>query len=447
MNRAIESSLNGNEGEQNWIRQLRGTWISTVFNIDWPSRKGLPSEQQKQEFIQILDDVKQMGMNAVVVQVRPMADAFYPSEYAPWSEYLTGTQGKSPGYDPLAFMVEEAHKRNLEFHAWFNPYRISTQSSLDKLSANHPARQHPDWVVTYGGRLYFNPGLPEVKQYITNSVLEVVRNYDIDSVHLDDYFYPYPVSGEEFPDDAAFRTYGNGFGSKADWRRDNVNQLVKDLSHEIKWAKTYVKFGISPFGVWRNKSSDPNGSDTRALSSYEAQFADTRKWVKEEWLDYIAPQVYWSFDFSAAQYNKVTDWWIEQTQGKNVHLYIGHAAYKVGDDKDPAWNNPDEIPNQIKYNTERFNQVKGSVFFSYKDLKSNRLGIRDRLIQDLYRCPALIPAMPWIEAMNRTLQLTDWQWKQLYDNMGKPGMQESLPIGAGWSRLKTIPLPLTNSHG
>ncbi|WP_197336594.1 glycoside hydrolase family 10 protein, partial [Paenibacillus larvae] len=367
----------------------------------------------------ILDDVKQMGMNAVVVQVRPMADAFYPSEYAPWSEYLTGTQGKSPGYDPLAFMVEEAHKRNLEFHAWFNPYRISTQSSLDKLSANHPARQHPDWVVTYGGRLYFNPGLPEVKQYITNSVLEVVRNYDIDSVHLDDYFYPYPVSGEEFPDDAAFRTYGNGFSSKADWRRDNVNQLVRDLSHEIKSAKTYVKFGISPFGVWRNKSSDPNGSDTRALSSYEAQFADTRKWVKEEWLDYIAPQVYWSFDFSAAQYNKVTDWWIEQTQGKNVHLYIGHAAYKVGDDKDPAWNNPDEIPNQIKYNTERFNQVKGSVFFSYKDLKSNRLGIRDRLIQDLYRCPALIPAMPWIEAMNRTLQLTDWQWKQLYDNMGE----------------------------
>ncbi|MEH6980303.1 glycoside hydrolase family 10 protein, partial [Bacillus pseudomycoides] len=212
--------------------ELRAAWIASVLNIDWPSKPELPIEKQKQEFIKLLDDIKNLGMNAVVVQIKPTADAFYPSRYGPWSEYLTGVQGKDPGYDPLAFMVEEAHKKNLEFHAWFNPYRITmNHTNLNQLIENHAAKQHPDWVVSYGGKLYYNPGIPEVKNFIIEGILEVVQNYDIDAVHMDDYFYPYKVAGEEFPDQDTYEVYNNGkFTNIGDWRRDNVNQLVSGLN-------------------------------------------------------------------------------------------------------------------------------------------------------------------------------------------------------------------------
>lgn len=377
-------------------RQFRAVWIPTVLNISWPSQPGLPEDQQKEEFTRLLDRSKEMGMNAVIVQVRPTADAFYVSKMNPWSKYLMGKQGVDPGYDPLSFMVEEAHKRNMEFHAWFNPYRVSMDTDRSQLVPEHPARLYPDWVVEYGGRLYYNPGLPGPREHIVESIREVVRNYDIDAVHFDDYFYPYPSGGVDFPDQQTYEEYGKDrFANKADWRRDNVNQLVQQVSQAIKEEKPYVKFGISPFGIWRNKSTDPSGSDTDGLQSYDAIYADTRAWIQNEWIDYVTPQIYWSFGFPPAAYEKLVPWWSNEVKDRNVHLYIGHAVYKIAANT-PEWDNPDEIPNQINFN-QQFPEVKGSVFFSISDLLRNPLGIADRLQNDVYQKPALIPAMPWID--------------------------------------------------
>jgi uncharacterized lipoprotein YddW (UPF0748 family) len=373
-------------------RQLRAAWIATVTNIDWPSKPGLPVATQKQEFITLLDALRQMHMNAAIVQVKPAADAFYPSRYGPWSQYLTGTQGKDPGYNPLAFMIEESHRRNLEFHAWFNPFRVSLQDDMQKLAPNHPARQHPDWVVSYGGKLYYNPGLPEVRTFVIQSILEVVKNYDIDAVHLDDYFYPYRVAGQDFPDQAAYQKYGAAhFPNKDDWRRDNINRFMQDLAHSIKQTKSYVKLGVSPFGVWRNKSVDASGSDTTAgQTDYDDLFADTRTWIRQGWLDYIAPQIYWNFGFPAAAYEKLVQWWSQEVRGKRVQLYIGQAAYKI-----TSWSDSDEMPKQLQYNLT-IHEVQGSIFFSLKDLLANPHNIRDRLSNDIYKQPALIPTMSWL---------------------------------------------------
>ncbi|PEE41468.1 glycoside hydrolase family 10 protein [Bacillus pseudomycoides] len=379
--------------------ELRAAWIASVLNIDWPSKPGLPIEKQKQEFIKLLDDVKNLGMNAVVVQIKPTADAFYPSRYGPWSEYLTGVQGKDPGYDPLAFMVEEAHKKNLEFHAWFNPYRITmNHTNLNQLIENHPAKQHPDWVVSYGGKLYYNPGIPEVKNFIIEGILEVVQNYDIDAVHMDDYFYPYKVAGEEFPDRDTYEVYNNGkFTNIGDWRRDNVNQLVSGLNTAIKQEKSYVKFGISPFGVWRNIADDPTGSNTTAgQRNYDDLYAHTREWIQKGYIDYITPQIYWNIGFAPAAYDVLLDWWVKETENKPIHLYIGQAAYKINNNSVPAWSNPEEYPRQIALN-HQFLQIKGSIHFSLKDINSNPLGIKDRLQKDIYKHPALIPPMLWLD--------------------------------------------------
>lgn len=376
-------------------REFRAVWISSVVNIDWPSNPHLSKEMQKAEFVKILEESEEMGLNAVIVQIRPTADALYPSKINPWSKYLTGEQGKSPGYDPLAFMIEEAHKRNLEFHAWFNPYRVSMDSYFENLVPEHPARQNPDWVVTYGGKLWYDPGLPAVRDHITESIMEVVCQYDIDAVHFDDYFYPYPAVGQDFPDEKTYQTYGDDFADKEDWRRHNVNLLIGQLSQAIKKEKPLVKFGISPFGIWKNKTSDPTGSDTNGSESYYTIYADTRTWIQEGWLDYIAPQIYWNIGYPPAAYEKLLNWWSNETAGKNIHLYIGQAVYKVGNNNE-AWDNPEELPNQIKLNrTEPV--VKGNIFFSHKDLIANRLGIKDRITGDLYKEPALIPATPWLD--------------------------------------------------
>jgi uncharacterized lipoprotein YddW (UPF0748 family) len=374
-------------------REFRAAWIATVDNIDWPKKGVYDPEQQKQDFIEILDKLKDIGMNAIIVQIRPTADSFYPSKYFPWSHWLTGIQGKDPGYDPLAFMIEEVHKRNLEFHAWINPYRVSMGDDLNALVDNHPAKQHPEWVVSYGGKLWFNPGNPEVKEYIINSIIEVVKNYDIDAIHFDDYFYPYPVTGVDFPDEELYQKYGVGFESKEAWRRNNVDTLISELSQKIKATKPYVKFGISPFGIWRNKSTDPNGSETNGFQSYDSLYADTRKWVQNEWIDYIVPQIYWYFNYSPAAYEKLVDWWRQQTAGKNVHLYIGHAAYRVGAD-DVNWLDPDQLPNQVLYN-RNFENVYGSVFFATNNLLKNPLGVTDHL-KELFKYPALVPQMEWL---------------------------------------------------
>ncbi|PJH94198.1 glycoside hydrolase family 10 protein [Bacillus sp. SN1] len=381
-------------------RELRAVWIASVLNIDWPSKKGLSVEEQKQEYIKLLDDVQKMGMNAVIVQIKPTADAFYPSAYGPWSEYLTGVQGKDPGYDPLAFMIEETHKRNLEFHAWFNPYRITmNHTDLNKLSEDHPARKHPDWVAAYGKQLYYHPGIPEARDFIVKGIEEVVKRYDIDAVHMDDYFYPYKIAGQEFPDQAQYEQYGKDDFSKIDdWRRDNVNQLVKQINQTIKAAKPYVKFGISPFGVWRNAADDPTGSNTKAgVRNYDDLYADTRHWIQEGDIDYIAPQIYWSIGFNAAAYDVLADWWSNEVKNRPVHLYIGQAAYKINNNFDPPWSDPEEYVRQITLNRQ-LDLVKGSMHFSLKDLNKNPLGIKDRLITELYSQPALVPQMPWLDS-------------------------------------------------
>jgi uncharacterized lipoprotein YddW (UPF0748 family) len=378
-------------------RQLRADWIASVSNIDWPSAPGLPASEQRAELVGYLDEAVDRGLNAVVLQVRPTADTFWPSDLEPWSAWLTGEAGKGPGYDPLRFAVREAHSRGLELHAWFNPYRVSQTTDRSALDPESPAAQNPDWVVEYGGKLYYDPGLPQVRQLTTDVIMEAVRRYDIDGVHFDDYFYPYPVGTTPFPDDATFATYGAGFPDtpegRADWRRDNVNRLVEGLNERIHRAKPWVLFGVSPFAVWRNQATDPEGSATTAgAETYDDLYADTRRWVREEWIDYVAPQVYWNIGFAAADYGVLVPWWSQQVKSTDVQLYIGQATYKVGVEpvQDPAWRDPEEMTDHLFFNRD-FPQVDGDIYFSAKQVRANRLGHMDLVQFDHYQRPALLP--------------------------------------------------------
>ncbi|TMR21683.1 hypothetical protein ETD86_14125 [Nonomuraea turkmeniaca] len=373
-------------------RQLRAMWVSSVANIDWPSRTGLSASAQQAEFRAWLDLAVAKRMNAVVVQVRPTADAFWPSPYEPWSQWLTGTQGGNPGYDPLAFMVNEAHARNLEFHAWFNPYRIANHDDPTRLVSTHPARQNPGWRFAYGGKLYYNPGIPAVRDFIEDAIMDAVSRYDIDGVHLDDYFYPYPVSGASIPDAATYQQYGGSFSNVADWRRDNVNLLVRELDQRIHAAKPHVSFGISPFGIWRNSGTDPLGSRTSGLQSYDAIYADSRQWVKQGWVDYISPQIYWHIGFSTAAYEVLTAWWSDVVRGTGVQLVVGQAAYRAGaSGQDAAWQDPAELSDHLTDN-RKHPEVVGDVYFSAKDVKADRIGAITRLVNAHYTKPALPPA-------------------------------------------------------
>ncbi|MBE9913035.1 family 10 glycosylhydrolase [Paenibacillus donghaensis] len=360
------------QGNGQQTQGLHGAWISTVANLDWPTTKSVgKEEQQKQEFTAMLDKLQTIGINAVYVQVRPAGDAFYPSQLVPWSKYLTGTQGKEPGYDPLQFMIDEAHKRGMQFHAWFNPFRASMDTATSKLAANHVAIEHPDWIVPANNQLIINPGIPEARQHIIDVVMEVVNKYNIDGVHLDDYFYP--TSGT-FNDDATYKTYNSSGLSKDNWRRDNINRFVQQLGQSIHAAKPSAQFGISPFGVWRNKANDSTGSDTKAgITAYDSYFADVRTWIQNHWIDYIAPQIYWSMSFKNAQYDKLVDWWVNEVKGTGVNLYIGQAAYKLGT-SEAGWQSSQEIINQLQYNTQ-YPEVKGNIFFRAGNLINNPLGL------------------------------------------------------------------------
>lgn len=365
---------------KNGKKELRGVWVASVINIDWPSKKGLTADQQKREFISVLENVKKWNMNAVFVQIKPVGDAFYPSRYAPWSEYLTGTQGINPGYDPLKFMIEEAHKRNIEFHAWFNPYRLTMGGGREKLSRDNIGNKRPDWTVMYGGKLYLNPGIPEVNDYVVDSIVEVVKKYNIDGVHMDDYFYPYKVKGQEYPDNEQYRKYGKKFSSIADWRRNNINKLIEKLYKSIKKENRSVMFGISPFGVWRNVSTDPvRGSRTQAgVQNYDDLYADILHWMDKGWIDYVAPQIYWVRGFRAADYGILVEWWSKYAKKTNTDLYIGQAAYKVKD-----WSNPNELVEQVRLN-RRYSEIKGSIFFSYKSLLPNPKNVTLKLLNGPY---------------------------------------------------------------
>ncbi|MFD0209793.1 glycoside hydrolase family 10 protein [Streptomyces hirsutus] len=373
--------------------EMRGVWLATVANRDWPSRPGLSAAEQRTELIAHLDAAVRNRLNTVILQVRPTADALWPSPYEPWSACLTGTQGVDPGWDPLGTAVTEAHARGLELHAWFNPYRVAAHTDPTRLAATHPARENPGWVVPYGGKLYYNPGLPEVRAFVEDAMLDAVRRYPFDAVHFDDYFYPYPVAGQTFDDDTAYDTHGGAFPDRAAWRRDNIDRLVRETAARIKEIRPGTRFGISPFGVWRNATADPLGSDTRAgVQTYDDLHADTRRWARENWIDYICPQLYWNIGFAAADYAKLLPWWSAVVEGSGTQLYVGEALYKAGDPTQPAaWQDPAELSRHLTLATS-YPRARGHVFFAAREAAADPTGAMARVVADHYGEPAPPPA-------------------------------------------------------
>jgi uncharacterized lipoprotein YddW (UPF0748 family) len=369
-------------------KEFRAAWIATVDNIDWPTRGNFNADSQKAEFIRIIDMHKRNGLNALVVQIRPATDAFYPSPYEPWSEWLTGKQGTPPQpyYDPLLFMVEESHKRGFEFHAWMNPYRAVFDTKKSSVSAAHITKLHPEWFVKYGDKKYFDPGNKEAQKFVIDVVEDVVSRYDIDAIHFDDYFYPYKIKGKDFPDSKTYSQYGNGL-SKDDWRRSNCDSIILGLSTIIKKTNPKCQFGISPFGIWRNSDKDPEGSNTKGGSSnYDDLYADILLWLKKDWIDYVAPQLYWEFEHAVAPYQTLLDWWDTHTYGKN--LYIGLAIYRANSNAN--WKDKTQLPRQIEALRQKAN-VKGMVFFSSKSFDNNPNGWSEVLRTTYFKEPAKVP--------------------------------------------------------
>ena len=403
---------------------FRGAWIATVANIDWPSVEniGYPATQQ-QELIDLLDSLQMIGINTVVFQVRPTADALYWSELEPWSHWLTGIQGywQDDGnilagiddlYDPLEFIVSEAHDRDMKVHAWLNPYRV-TISLMDtsQLVSNHIMRMHPEWFWQYGEQWYFEPGLDETRDWICQVVEDIVSRYDIDAIHMDDYFYPYPKPRMPLPDQACFEAHPRGFTNINDWRRNNVNMAIRDISNTIRATKPNVEFGISPFGVWRNSTRDSIGSNTMAgLTNYDHLYADVLYWIRQGWIDYVCPQLYWHIGNRAADYKTLALWWAKRVTEANNYfrnkygesainvaggdttrnevaintafgckLYIGLAPYRLGGETEAsAWRNGNEIARQMKLN-RTIPQIEGECFYSTRPLLRNPLGVCDTI--------------------------------------------------------------------
>src|SRR5580698_5345755 len=353
--------------------EFRAVWVASVENIDWPSKKGLPVDSQKAEFTRLLDMHERNGLNAVVVQIRPAADAFFPSPYEPWSEWLTGIQGQppSPYYDPLAFMIEETHKRGMEFHAWCNPYRAVHTIGKSSVAPDHITRQHPDWFVRFEKTLYFDPGNKQVQDYVTGVVGDIVRRYDIDALHFDDYFYPYDIvegggPGKDFPDNASYARYGNGL-SKGDWRRSNTDSIILSIGKAIKEEKPHCQFGISPFAIWRNSYKDPEGSETRGgQTDYDNLYADILLWLKMGWIDYVVPQIYFEFTQPHAPYGPLLDWWARHSYGRQC--YIGLGIYRAG--ANAAWRDRTQLTRQIQMLRD-YPSIQGAVFFSSKSFEGN----------------------------------------------------------------------------
>ena len=360
-------------GERSAQDEMRGIWVSTVYSLDYPESATVDDEELRRQADEILDSSKAMGMNAVFLQVRPSADAFYESDYYPWSRYLSGTQGLAPenGFDPLKYWVEAAHERGMELHAWINPYRVtrSGESEYQALSADNPARQHPEWLIKYDGNYYFDPALPEVRRLVTDGALEIVNNYDVDGIHLDDYFYP----GQDFADQASYEKYGSGFSDIGDFRRDNVNQLIRMLDEELHAADSDLSFGVSPSGIWANKSTLPEGSDTAGTESYSRYYADSVYWAEAGIVDYLAPQIYWNIGYSIADYQILANWWSDMLEGTGVKLYIGMADYKAAEaagDPSSAWYGTAELERQMNLNRS-ISGISGEIHFRYRLIESD----------------------------------------------------------------------------
>ncbi len=386
------------------LREFRAAWIATAKMIDYPSKRGLSSEELKQEFIEIIEMHKANGINAIIFQVRPAADAFFKSNYEPWSEWLTGKQGQAPEpyFDPLEFMIAETHKRDMQFHAWINPFRAVATIEYADVSKNHITRTKPEWFFTYDINKYFNPGIPEVREYLTEIIVDIVKRYDVDGIHFDDYFYPYPKKNNNnkfinVPDNKTFNKYGKGYNNVQDWRRNNMDLFIEMVSKEIKAEKSWIIFGIGPGGIWRNKSFDPKGSNTRGFATYDWLYADVLKWLENGWIDYVAPQIYWHIGHKAADYEELVGWWDRNSYGK--HVYIGLAVYKIDEtEQDPHWGKPSEIPNQIRL-ARRFENVKGFVLYQTKAIVKNPLGVSDSLRTNFFSDTCYLPLMTYVDSI------------------------------------------------
>ncbi|WP_300724591.1 family 10 glycosylhydrolase [uncultured Bacteroides sp.] len=372
-------------------REFRGAWIQCVNG----QFQGMSTEKMKATLVSQLDDLKEAGINAIIFQVRAECDALYASQYEPWSRFLTGVQGKAPQpfWDPLQFMIDECHERGMELHAWINPYRARTKGTTS-LSPLHPYNKHPELFVEYNAQLYFDPGYPESRKYICKIVRDIVSRYDIDAIHMDDYFYPYPNPGEEFNDNLSFASYGRGFTNKGDWRRDNVNILIKEIHETVRECKPWVKFGVSPFGIYRNKKSSPNGSNTNGLQNYDDLYADVLLWVNNGWVDYNIPQIYWEIGHPAADYDTLIRWWARNSAARP--LFIGQDVVRTVSNADPK--NPNQNQIAAKYKLQRsLPSVQGSCQWYAAAVVENKGRYRDMLVNVYHKYPALQPKFPFID--------------------------------------------------
>ena len=375
-------------------REFRGAWMHIIGQGQYA--KMTPAET-RDYLVDQLNKLQAARVNAVIWQVRPQADAAFPSSLEPWSRWLTGTAGKAPDpvWDPLQFMIDECHSRGMELHAWINPYRV-TSSENDKPAQGHIYYTHPEWFVKYvDGKIYFDPGLPECRDFINKVVLDMVTRYDVDAIHMDDYFYPYPVKGAEFPDTASYARYGRGWGDKGDWRRHNVDMLIEQLHNTIAGAKPWVRLGISPFGIWRNKKSDSNGSATNGLECYDALYADCPRWTAMGWVDYMVPQLYWELEHKAASDLELSYWWDRHANGR--HMYYGQSVRNVMDHRDiPDTTNPTQLNHKIELMRQLPN-VHGVTWWPGYSVTENYKGVLDSLSQNQMSTFALCPAVTWID--------------------------------------------------
>lgn len=372
-------------------REFRAAWIQSVNG----QFRGMPTEKLKQNLIGQLNSLQKAGINAIIFQVRPEADALYASRLEPWSRFLTGVQGKAPEpyWDPMQFMIDECHKRGMEFHAWINPYRTKT-TLKSELAPNHVYNIHPEWFVTYGDQLYFDPALPESRRHICMVVSDIVSRYDVDAIHMDDYFYPYPIKGKDFPDDASFARFGGGFSNKGDWRRSNVNVLIKKLHETIREIKPWVKFGVSPFGIYRNESSDPLGSKTKGLQNYDDLYADVLLWAREGLIDYNIPQIYWHIGHPVADYETLVKWWARNTE--NRPLFIGQSVMNTVQNADPKNPSINQLPRKMALQ-RAYQTIGGSCQWPASAVVENAGKYRDALIAEYHKYPALPPVFDFMD--------------------------------------------------
>ena len=372
-------------------REFRGAWIQAVNG----QFRGIPTEKLKQTLIDQLNSLQGAGINAIIFQVRPEADALYASQLEPWSRFLTGVQGQAPSpyWDPMQFMIDECHKRGMEFHAWINPYRVKT-SLKSELSPNHLYNIHPEWFVTYNNQLFFDPALPESRRHICMVVEDIVSRYDVDAIHMDDYFYPYPAKGMDFPDDASFARYGGGFTNRADWRRSNVNILIQKIHETIRGLKPWVKFGISPFGIYRNEKNDPLGSKTNGLQNYDDLYADVLLWARNGWVDYNIPQIYWQIGHPAADYETLVKWWAKNTE--NRPLFIGQSVMNTIQNADPKNPSINQLPRKMALQRS-YQTIGGSCQWYAAAVVENAGKYRDALVQEYHKYPALIPVFDFMD--------------------------------------------------